>query len=258
MKAVRMGFLFVLILMALMGCDRPDRQEGSVKESTSGVMQTQSEMQYYQQQLSALQEQIDNMDAKMASLKDAYLQKMADLQDGLDLIIKSTEPIGRAPVDHEAQTEDAREENSTFQEEIQSATDKGLTGEKPEEELKSSAHYTYREESGGVIIVRYVGAERAVTIPAGINGKPVTGIDQNAFAHTEVCSVVVPESVSTLGWFTFFGCSSLRSVTLPASIQTIGYASFDGCHKDLTLHVTENSYAQKFAASFALRYELAK
>ena len=74
------------------------------------------------------------------------------------------------------------------------------------------------------------------------------------FAETKVRSVYLPETVRELGWFTFYGCGELTSVTLPASITRIGYASFDGCGAELCLVVEKNSYAQQYAASFALRY----
>ena len=51
-------------------------------------------------------------------------------------------------------------------------------------------------------------------------------------------SVVIPEtvnyhgkiySVTSIGQFAFYGCSSLTSITIPNSITSIGYEAFRGC-----------------------------
>ena len=51
-------------------------------------------------------------------------------------------------------------------------------------------------------------------------------------------NVVIPEtvtygditySVTSLGWYCFYGCSSLTSITLPNSVTSLGDGSFYGC-----------------------------
>ena len=39
----------------------------------------------------------------------------------------------------------------------------------------------------------------------------------------------IPNSVTTIGNYAFYGCWSLTSVTIPNSVTTIGYAPFSGC-----------------------------
>ena len=41
--------------------------------------------------------------------------------------------------------------------------------------------------------------------------------------------VVLPESVTSIGRKTFYGCSSLNSVTIPNSVTSIGEYAFAGC-----------------------------
>ena len=36
-------------------------------------------------------------------------------------------------------------------------------------------------------------------------------------------------SVTSLGWYCFYGCSSLTSITLPNSVTSLGDGSFYGC-----------------------------
>ena len=40
---------------------------------------------------------------------------------------------------------------------------------------------------------------------------------------------VIPESVTKIGWFAFYGCSSLTSIIVPQNVTSIGYGAFGGC-----------------------------
>ena len=79
--------------------------------------------------------------------------------------------------------------------------------------------------------------DKAVKIPnyvtATVNGTSytftVTGIAANAFVHTDITSVTVPDSVTGIGDGAFFGCSSLEAVTLPNSVASIGGDAFYNC-----------------------------
>ena len=41
--------------------------------------------------------------------------------------------------------------------------------------------------------------------------------------------MTIPDSVTTIGYYAFTGCSSLTSVTIPDSVTTIGDSAFTGC-----------------------------
>ena len=41
--------------------------------------------------------------------------------------------------------------------------------------------------------------------------------------------LIIPENVTTIGSFAFFGCTSLTSVTIPNSVTSIGGRAFEGC-----------------------------
>ncbi len=45
----------------------------------------------------------------------------------------------------------------------------------------------------------------------------------------EVKELVIPNSVTSIGAFSFYNCSSLKNVTIPSSVTTIGMSAFAGC-----------------------------
>ena len=45
----------------------------------------------------------------------------------------------------------------------------------------------------------------------------------------EVTNLVIPEGVTSIGWYAFNGCSGLTSVAIPNSVTTIGSLAFYGC-----------------------------
>jgi hypothetical protein len=46
---------------------------------------------------------------------------------------------------------------------------------------------------------------------------------------TEITELVIPDSVTSIGNWAFFGCTSLTSITIPDSVTSIGEAAFYGC-----------------------------
>ena len=51
----------------------------------------------------------------------------------------------------------------------------------------------------------------------------------NSFAPAGLTEYTIPDSVTEIGNYAFFGCSSLTSVTIPDGVTTIGYAAFAYC-----------------------------
>ncbi len=140
----------------------------------------------------------------------------------------------------------------------ESTTDLPVSGtpQKPpasstESEKPPSMAFHYEMRDGRAVILSYLGDEPRVTVPAVIEGYPVTAIADSAFQGTSVTQVEIPYSVSEIGWFAFADCPSLIAVTLPASVEAIGYGAFDGC-KSLTIICPADSYAAQYAASFGI------
>lgn len=54
-------------------------------------------------------------------------------------------------------------------------------------------------------------------------------INFRAFGDAKITSVVIPATVTTIGSFCFYECSSLTSVTIPEGVTSIGSECFYGC-----------------------------
>jgi Flp pilus assembly protein protease CpaA len=89
-----------------------------------------------------------------------------------------------------------------------------------------------------------------------IIGNSVTTIGSSAFSNcSSLTSVTIPNSVTTIGNGTFSDCSRLTSVTIPNSVTTIGSWAFSGCN-NLTSITIPNSVTTIKGAAFACCYRL--
>ncbi len=68
-----------------------------------------------------------------------------------------------------------------------------------------------------------------IVIASEIQGLPVTTITASAFSLDEITSVVIPDSVTTIGGRAFKNCENLTDVTIPDSVTTIGNNAFGYC-----------------------------
>ena len=57
----------------------------------------------------------------------------------------------------------------------------------------------------------------------------VTSIDDLAFNRSNIVSITIPDSVTSIGESAFGDCSSLTSITIPDSVTSIGESAFYGC-----------------------------
>jgi hypothetical protein len=90
---------------------------------------------------------------------------------------------------------------------------------------KTYGDFTYTVSGNSVTITFYNGSGGSVTIPAEIDGKPVTVIGNSAFVLKQLTSVTIPGSVTSIGYSAFAG-NQLTSVTIPNSVTSIGHSAF--------------------------------
>lgn len=112
--------------------------------------------------------------------------------------------------------------------------------------------------SGDVVIPQYV-------VYQGTS-YPVTKIGDNAFqgCYTSLRSVVIPNTVTTIGQEAFFQCQNLQSVTFGNSVDTIGWCAFIYCFSlsSITLpasvsYIESSAFAHcNSVASITLRSEV--
>ena len=69
-----------------------------------------------------------------------------------------------------------------------------------------------------------------LTIPATIEGYPVTSIGSKAFLGRDgLKSITIPDGVTSIGDLAFAKCTSLTSITIPDSVTSIGGGAFYFC-----------------------------
>jgi hypothetical protein len=94
--------------------------------------------------------------------------------------------------------------------------------------------YTYTVTEGKATIIGYIGAGGAITIPSTLGGAPTVAIGDGSFNNDQghlVTSVIIPNSVTSIGGFAFLSCTSLTTVTFTPTSQvaTIGFGAFNSC-----------------------------
>lgn len=106
-----------------------------------------------------------------------------------------------------------------------------------------TSDYTYTiTKNNTVTITGYTGSDTALTVPAKLDGSPVTEIAADAFAEqTKLTSVTLPDGLKKIADDAFFNCTSLKTIILPDSVTSLTGAAFSGCTQKITLTLDGNS-----------------
>ncbi|URZ03054.1 leucine-rich repeat domain-containing protein [Clostridium felsineum] len=84
-------------------------------------------------------------------------------------------------------------------------------------------------------ITGYNGNNTNISITSSIDGHTITSIASNAFngnnndKYKSLTSVTIPNTVTSIGSFAFYYCSSLVSISIPNSVTSIGDSAFAYC-----------------------------
>ena len=132
-------------------------------------------------------------------------------------------------------------EERKMQREMQQEMDFMLTGTLTVAAAKKDWRYE-KDEAGNLTILGYKGKEAEVVVPAVIGKGKVTAIGDHAFSpsvsrlspavaivRAAITSVTIPDSVTEIGGYAFYGCAGLTSVTIPAGVTMIGNYAFYNC-----------------------------
>lgn len=108
--------------------------------------------------------------------------------------------------------------------------------------------YRNQQDSNGMCITAASGYGEEVTIPNTLpyNGQDVdvTHIGYAVFSSTNVTSVTLPATLTSVGNYTFNTCRALTSIEIPASVTTLGDEAFGSCDHLTTVTFEENSVLQ--------------
>ena len=85
----------------------------------------------------------------------------------------------------------------------------------------SDFDYQLLDSLEGVVLLRYIGKGQEIILPQEIEGFPVQRIEGRAFYSTNVKTVVIPDSVVSMGREAFAQCSNLVSVRLSPAMRVI-------------------------------------
>lgn len=68
--------------------------------------------------------------------------------------------------------------------------------------------------------------------------------------------IVIGEQIEMIGAYAFAGCSSLSPLWVPDSVQMIGEHAFQGVSDDFILLCSQGSYAEQYARTAKMKYQL--
>ena len=89
--------------------------------------------------------------------------------------------------------------------------------------------FVFSKAPNGYTLVKYLGNANQLTLPTDVNGENYI-IGKSAFSGcSDLTSVTIGNSVTSIGDRAFSGCSGLTSVTIGNSVTSIGDRAFDDC-----------------------------
>lgn len=111
--------------------------------------------------------------------------------------------------------------------------DCGYTGNAPRHYELSKMDYDYSYEilnDGTLRLYQYEGTDTNIVVPDTIDRRKVTVLGNSTFQYctqaSDIESVTLPDSLTTIEKNAFYNCEKLKSVTIPQNVSSIGLAAF--------------------------------
>ncbi len=108
--------------------------------------------------------------------------------------------------------------------------------------------FYYSDEKKGYVVTDYTGSEMDITLPSAYKGKKVVAVQSMGYeSAAKVQSIVVPKTVTTIGYAAFSDCTNLESIELGSNVKSIHICSFGSAYggtknlKSITVQ-EDNSY----------------
>ena len=96
-------------------------------------------------------------------------------------------------------------------------------------------------EKGDAVLYALWSPVTIVRLPSGL-----TTLEEEAFANTQVVSVICPDGMTSIGPRAFANCASLKQIYIPESVVTIDDTAFEGCTQTIEIWGVMDSNATQF------------
>ena len=100
--------------------------------------------------------------------------------------------------------------------------------------------YDYSSDGTYIEVIGYVGTATKVKIADTYDNLPVKTIYREAFKGTNITSIEIPDSVTSIGYDAFYNCKSLKSIVLPNSVTSIASEAFYGCSSLTSIEIPDS------------------
>ena len=127
---------------------------------------------------------------------------------------------------------------------------------KPEPTVTAKDIFGLEETTGGWKVTGYDVEKggKEVTVPAEYDGKPIVEIGDEAFSLKKanvgfknwITSITLPDTIKTIGYQAFYGCSKVAEIVLPEGLESIGKEAFRYCNnlKEINVPSTVSSIGE--------------